>query len=383
VSRPGPRRSTALRRTHTGPTSPETHRAHLAAVDLRQSTPGHLVHHRASPTRPYALVERAVALGWPAARGHVIDADRATSGASAAQRVGFPPRCAARRLGRVGRVRRLEAARVARHRADGARLRALGALVGAIMADAECGEDPRQEHDRVRLGLAGSRRAAALPHLPRRRHAAPRPQAARGAFALPRPAGRARLRRGEGVRHPDEEVHARLRRVCDPVDRLGRARAVAPSLHRHPLPVPTRPHQGPPPWPIVWVGAQTHGGRTLLPPPASTGAAVWGTSTTAPARRTPGVAPSGVGRGPQAPWQVCRPHPSPASLTWEPCMPPPPRLRAHQSRSQDGHPGAARMGPARRHGRARGGRGGTRLWRRSRRAHGQRPGEVCHAHAIA
>ena len=49
------------------------HRAKLAYVYLRQSSPGQLQHNTESTTRQYALVERAVALGWPRDRVKIID----------------------------------------------------------------------------------------------------------------------------------------------------------------------------------------------------------------------------------------------------------------------------------------------------------------------
>jgi len=369
-------------RTHTGTKITDTHRANLAYVSIRQSTPGQLVHHRESTTRQYELVERAVALGWPAARVHVIDEDLAKSGAYAAQRVGFQHLLAELSLGRVGLVLSLEAARLARNSADWARLLELCSIFGAIIADAEFVYDPRQYHDRLLLGLAGIMSEAELPHLHLRLHEAQRHKAERGALALPLPAGLERLRSGEVVLHPDEEVHARLRLVFDTFDRLGSARAVAQSLRRHALTLPTRPHQGPPPWPIVWVGAKTNGVLNMLQNPAYTGAYVWGKSTTDPARRTPGVAHSGVVRLPREQWQVCLPHTYPAYITWEQFMTTQQRLRANQYRYQDGQPGAARMGQALLQGIALCGRCGTRMWMRYRGAQGKRPGYVCNANAI-
>jgi hypothetical protein len=58
------------------------------------------------------------------------------------------------------------------------------------------------------------------------------------------------------VLHPDEEVQARLRLVFATFEQLGSARAVAQYLRRHALTFPTRPHYGPPPLPIVGVGAK-------------------------------------------------------------------------------------------------------------------------------
>ncbi|MBA3441561.1 MAG: hypothetical protein H0T92_17010 [Pyrinomonadaceae bacterium] len=58
------------------------HRAKLAYVYLRQSSPGQLVHNSESTARQYALVERAVGLGWPSDRVRVIDEDLGRSGTS-------------------------------------------------------------------------------------------------------------------------------------------------------------------------------------------------------------------------------------------------------------------------------------------------------------
>ena len=62
-----------MRPTHTGTKITDTHRAQLAYVYIRQSTPGQLLHHRESTTRQYELVARAMALGWPAPRVQIID----------------------------------------------------------------------------------------------------------------------------------------------------------------------------------------------------------------------------------------------------------------------------------------------------------------------
>ena len=56
------------------------HRARLAMVYVRQSSPQQVLHHRESAARQYGLVHRAVALGWPAERVLVIDDDQGQSG---------------------------------------------------------------------------------------------------------------------------------------------------------------------------------------------------------------------------------------------------------------------------------------------------------------
>ena len=55
------------------------HRAKIAYVYIRQSSPGQVLHHSESTIRQYNLVERAVSLGWPrrksvrATIGHALE----------------------------------------------------------------------------------------------------------------------------------------------------------------------------------------------------------------------------------------------------------------------------------------------------------------------
>ena len=64
----------------------ERHRQRRAVVYVRQSSPGQLERNTESTARQYALRERAVALGWPAAsvvggrRGHRAAPARARTG---------------------------------------------------------------------------------------------------------------------------------------------------------------------------------------------------------------------------------------------------------------------------------------------------------------
>ncbi len=59
--------------------SPETvtarHRNQRASVSVRQSSSKQVQHHQESQRNPYALVERAVALGWAPDRIQIIDTD--------------------------------------------------------------------------------------------------------------------------------------------------------------------------------------------------------------------------------------------------------------------------------------------------------------------
>jgi hypothetical protein len=64
-------------------------RDRLAIVYVRQSSRQQVVDHGESTRLQYGLVDRAVALGWPASRVMVIDEDLGRSAADAAGRPGF------------------------------------------------------------------------------------------------------------------------------------------------------------------------------------------------------------------------------------------------------------------------------------------------------
>jgi hypothetical protein len=78
------------------------HHHKLAAyVYVRQSTLKQVHQHHEGRQNQYALVQRALDLGWPPERVRVIDADLGQSG-QANQRPGFQELVAAVSLGRVG-----------------------------------------------------------------------------------------------------------------------------------------------------------------------------------------------------------------------------------------------------------------------------------------
>ena len=91
----------------TDTTSGKVSAAHLtrdAYLYVRQSTLQQLVQNTESTKRQYDLRQRAVALGWPADRVHVIDCDLGQSGASAADRIGFQQLVSEVSLGHAGLV---------------------------------------------------------------------------------------------------------------------------------------------------------------------------------------------------------------------------------------------------------------------------------------
>ena len=112
-------------------------RDRLAIVYVRQSSRQQVVDHGESTRLQYGLVDRAVALGWPASRVMVIDEDLGRSAANAAERPGFARLVAELTMGHVGLVLGLEMSRLARAGQDWHQLVELCSLAGALLADAD------------------------------------------------------------------------------------------------------------------------------------------------------------------------------------------------------------------------------------------------------
>ena len=92
----------------------EEHLQRSAIVYVRQSTQQQVFEHRESTARQYALADRAVTLGWPAAAVDVIDEDQGHSGSSAEGRNGFQRLLGEVSSDHVGIILGLEMSRLAR-----------------------------------------------------------------------------------------------------------------------------------------------------------------------------------------------------------------------------------------------------------------------------
>src|SRR5512135_1481061 len=104
------------------------HLDRLAVVYIRQSTPHQVAENRESTDRQYALVNRAIELGWSPERILVIDEDQGKSGATADNRLGFQRLLAEVSLDHVGLILGLEMSRLARSCKDWHQLLELCAL---------------------------------------------------------------------------------------------------------------------------------------------------------------------------------------------------------------------------------------------------------------
>ena len=194
-------------------TDPKIRTDHLrrqAVVYVRQSTLQQVRGNRESTVRQYALVDRAKALGWPAAAVQTIDDDQGRSGAHADHRDGFKKLLAEIGAGQVGVVLALEASRLARSSVDWHRLVEICVVTKTLLADESAVYDPRNPNDRLLLGVKGTLSEAELMTIRCRLHDGRWSKARRGELAKPLPVGYVRTEAGEVVKHPDRQVQARL-----------------------------------------------------------------------------------------------------------------------------------------------------------------------------
>lgn len=353
-------------------------RARFAYIYVRQSSVTQVKHHQESTELQYRLVDRAIGLGWPRERIHVIDEDLGKSGAGHCDRQGFQRLIAEIGLGNAGLVLSLDASRLARNNRDWHQLLELCSLFGVILADGERLYDPSAYHDRLLLGLSGIMSEAELHQIRMRLHQGELQKAARGELRMPLPGGLTHDRGGQIILTPDEEVQARLRFVFTKFQELQSAHAVMRFLHRNALLLPVRPLIGPSPHEVVWREASAARVRSILQNPAYAGAYVYG-------RRTAQVPVRGAGRRSASvkvalgQWKVCLPSAHPGYIGWEEFMANQKRLTDNANASQAGRRGVPRKGMALLQGIAVCGRCGRRMTLRYSGPHADYPVYGCRA----
>src|SRR3954471_17803485 len=182
------------------------HQDRLAIVYVRQSTLRQVEQHQESTRLQYALVERALQLGWARERTVVIDDDLGRSGASAVDRPGFQRLVAEVGLGHVGLGLGVEMSRLARSCRDWYQLLEICALSDALLADVDGVYSANDFNDRLLLGLKGTMSEAELHILKARMLEGRRAKAQRGELRFHLPRGYVLNRAGEIVLDDDEQV---------------------------------------------------------------------------------------------------------------------------------------------------------------------------------
>jgi DNA invertase Pin-like site-specific DNA recombinase len=317
----------------------QQHLAHDAYLYIRQSTPRQVLENTESTQRQYALRDRAVVLGWPLERVHVIDCDLGKSGSQSAGRDGFQKLVSEVALGKAGLVMGLEVSRLARNSADWHRLIELCSLAGALILDEDGIYDPANFNDRLLLGLKGTMSEAELHFLKARMRGGVINKARRGELEMRPPIGL--VYRDDGVLSldPDTEVQAAMRLVFDTFDKTGSAMQTTKIFREQGLLFPRRIRTGLGNGELHWAQASHSRIIQVLHNPRYAGAFVYGRVRT---RLLPDGKHSTI-KVPRSDWQFVIPGIHGGYISWE-------QFEVNQKRLAEnaiGFGGTRNAGPAR------------------------------------
>ena len=258
---------------------PKVSSAHLcreAFIYVRQSTQRQVVENIESTQRQYALRDRAIALGWPTERIHIIDDDLGISGEHADNRDGFQHLVSEVALSHAGLVLGLEVSRLARNNADWQRLLELCALSGSLIGDEDGLYDPAQFNDRLLLGLKGTISAAELHVIRARLLGGLLNKARRGELAIPLPIGLVYDAAGSVTLDPDRQVQSAIKMVFDTFRETSSASATVRRFKHEELPFPRRKRGTSDSGDIKWSPLEIHQVLHILHNPRYAGAFVFG-----------------------------------------------------------------------------------------------------------
>ena len=314
-----------------------------AYLYIRQSTLYQVANNTESTARQYDLRGRAVALGWPADRIHVIDIDQGHSGASAADREGFQHLVAEVSMGKAGIVLGLECSRLARNNADWHQLLQICAHNDCLILDEDGLYDPTSFNDRLLLGMKGQLSEAELHFLRSRLRGGILAKARRGELRLQLPIGLVYDPLGQVTLDPDAGVRGALSLLFETFTATSSAFAVVKTFRDQQLSFPGRHRSGPRAGELYWNSLTHDQVLKILHNPAYAGAYAYGR-----ARHTTGL----DGRHhtlskPIDEWTVLIHDHHPGYVTW-------PRYQASlqvlagnaAARGQDRTAGPPREGPA-------------------------------------
>ena len=317
----------------------QQHLAHDAYLYVRQSTPRQVLENTESTQRQYALRDRAVALGWPLERVHVIDCDLGKSGSQSAGRDGFQKLVSEVALGKAGLVMGLEVSRLARNSADWHRLIELCSLAGALILDEDGIYDPANFNDRLLLGLKGTMSEAELHFLKARMRGGMINKARRGELEMRPPIGLVYRDDGVLILDPDTEVQAAMRLVFDTFEKTGSAMQTTKIFREQGLLFPRRIRTGLGNGELHWAQASHSRIIQVLHNPRYAGAFVYGRVRT---RLLPDGKHSTI-KVPRSDWQFVIPGINAGYISWE-------QFEVNQKRLTEnamGFGGMRNAGPAR------------------------------------
>ena len=279
-----------------------SHLRRAAFVYLRQSSQTQVERNVESTDRQYALVARAVELGFAREQVVVIDEDLGISGSGLSERSGFARLTAEVALGHAGLVLGLEVSRLARNNADWYRLLDLCGVTDTVIGDADGLYHPGSFNDRLLLGLKGTMSEAELHVLRARLEGGIRNKAARGELRKALPVGLVwGEEEGEILLDPDEAIRGAIQTIFDRFAELGSVRQVWLWMRREGVQFPMhRFAHGE----IEWTIPTYHQIHSVLESPVYAGAYAFGKTRRERYVDEHGQTRQRMRRLPQAEWQV-------------------------------------------------------------------------------
>ena len=284
-----------------------------AFLYVRQSSLRQVLENTESTKRQYALRDRAVSMGWPIERVHVIDIDLGVSGASAQDRDGFQRLVSEVANGHAGIVLGLEVSRLARNNADWHRLLELSALTQTLILDEDGVYDPAYFNDRLLLGLKGAMSEAELHVLKARLQGGMRNKARRGELELGLPVGLVYHPNGSVVLDPDQAIRSALQLLFDTFRQTTSASATLKRFRREGWLFPRRIRRGIGKGDVLWGPLEHCRAVQILHNPRYAGAFAYGRTRTAHR----GMHKHTQIRVAQEDWQVLIRGAHPGYIDWE------------------------------------------------------------------
>ena len=251
-----------------------SHLRRQAFIYPRQSSQGQVLNNVESTARQYALVERAVELGFAREQVVVIDEDLGITADGTVDRQGFQQLTGEVALGRAGLVLGIEVSRVARNNSEWYRLLDLCGVTDTVVGDLDGLYHPGVMNDRILLGMKGMYSEIELHMIHQRLDGGIRNKARRGELRRGLPVG---LVWGEGdgdvLLDPDEAVRGVIGGILDRFAELRSARQVWLWMLAEKIQFPLRRWQN---GEIQWVTPAYYQVQAVLTNPAYAGAYAFG-----------------------------------------------------------------------------------------------------------
>jgi DNA invertase Pin-like site-specific DNA recombinase len=279
-----------------------SHLRRSAFVYVRQSSQAQLERNVESTARQYALVQRAIELGFAREQIVVIDEDLGISGSGLSDRSGFARLAAEVALGHAGLVLGLEVSRLARNNVDWYRLLDLCGVTDTVIGDTDGLYHPGSFNDRLLLGLKGTMSEAELHVLRARLEGGIRNKAARGELRKALPVGFVwGDEEGEILIDPDEAIRGAIQTIFDRFAELGSVRQVWLWMRREAVQFPMRRFAH---GEIQWAVPTYHQIHSVLESPVYAGAYAFGKTRRERYVDEHGQTRQRMRRLPQTEWEV-------------------------------------------------------------------------------